>query len=249
MPSPFFFGSFQRRVRIMACSFPDPPAAVHWRIASCVGAGQPPIYSSTRRLRSGLVPRLGKDIMERFVFFCVLLLAFAAPAAVFAEGKRPMTIDDLFRFKRVSDPQLDRHGQNVAYVVATVDLNANSSSSSIWLAPTEGKGEPRQLTNTTKKDKHPRWSPDGKQVLFESNRSGGSQLWVIDVGGGEARQLTTISTEASDGQWSPDGKWIAFVSTVYPEYSDKPFKESDELNKKRKEEAEKNPVKARVFKR
>ena len=40
---------------------------------------------------------------------------------------------------------------------------------------------------------------------------------------------------------------IAFVSAVYPEYSEKPFKESDELNKKRKEEAEKNPVKARVF--
>ena len=40
---------------------------------------------------------------------------------------------------------------------------------------------------------------------------------------------------------------IAFVSAVYPEYSEKPFKESDELNKKRKEEAEKNPVKAKVF--
>jgi hypothetical protein len=36
--------------------------------------------------------------MERFVFLCALLLAFAAPAAVFAEGKRPMTVDDIFRF-------------------------------------------------------------------------------------------------------------------------------------------------------
>src|SRR6185312_9167602 len=39
---------------------------------------------------------------------------------------------------------------------------------------------------------------------------------------------------------------IAFVSAVYPEYSDKPFKESDALNKKRKEEIEKSPVKAKV---
>ena len=46
---------------------------------------------------------------------------------------------------------------------------------------------------------------------------------------------------------SPDGKWIAFSSAVWPEYSDKPFKESNELNKKRKEENEKNPVKAKVF--
>ena len=51
--------------------------------------------------------------------------------------------------------------------------------------------------------------------------------------GGEARQLTTISTGAGNAIWSRDGKMIAFVSAVYPEYSEKPFKESDELNKKR----------------
>jgi dipeptidyl aminopeptidase/acylaminoacyl peptidase len=176
------------------------------------------------------------------------LLAVLTPGAVLADGKRPMRVDDLFRFKRVSDPQLSPDGKTVAYVLATVDLDKNSSSSALWLAPTE-KGEPRQFTGTTKKDKHPRWSPDGKKILFVSNRGGEDQLWVIDTAGGEARQLTTLSTGASDGLWSPDGRWVAFVSAVYPEYSDKPFKESDELNKKRKEEAEKSPVKARVFKR
>src|SRR5262249_42135427 len=151
------------------------------------------------------------------------------------------------RFRRVSDPQISPDGKTVAYVLATVDLSANKTSSTIWLAPTE-KGEPRRLTNTTSKDRHPRWSPDGQRILFESNRSGENQLWVIDVGGGEARQLTHLSSGAGNALWSPDGQQIAFVSAIYPEYSDKPFKESDELNRKRKEEAEKNPVKARVFK-
>src|SRR5437762_2730890 len=80
-------------------------------------------------------------------------------------------------------------------------------------------GPPRQLTTAGKKDKHPRWSPDGQHILFESNRSGDFQLWVISVAGGEAKQLTSIATEAGTGIWSPDGKWIAFVSTVYPEFS------------------------------
>ena len=40
---------------------------------------------------------------------------------------------------------------------------------------------------------------------------------------------------------------MAFISAVYPEYSDKPYAESNAANKKRKEEIEKNPVKARVF--
>ncbi|MGH7223332.1 MAG: prolyl oligopeptidase family serine peptidase [Gemmataceae bacterium] len=183
--------------------------------------------------------------MERSAILFVVLLLLTAPAAVFAEGKRPMTIDDLFRFKRVSDPQISPDGKHVVYVVGSVDLDGNKSSSSLWLAPTD-KGEPRQLTNTTKKDRHQRWSPDGKHILFESNRSGDNQLWIIDTSGGEARQLTTISTEASNGIWSRDGKHIAFVSAVYPEYSGKPFKESDALNKKRKEEIEKSPVKAKV---
>src|SRR5262249_25456597 len=61
--------------------------------------------------------------------------------------------------------------------------------------------------------------------------------------------LTTLATEASTGIWSRDGRQIAFVSAVYPEYSARPFKESDALNKKRLEEIEKNPVKAKVFTR
>jgi dipeptidyl aminopeptidase/acylaminoacyl peptidase len=184
--------------------------------------------------------------MERSAVLWACLALLALPAAVLAAGKRPMTIDDLFRFQRVSDPQVSPDGSTVAYVVQTADLAANALASSIWLAPT-GLGEPRRLTNSPKKDRHPRWSPDGKHILFESDRSGSNQLWVIDVAGGEARQLTTLSTEAGSGLWSPDGRVIAFVSAVHPEYSHRPFKESDELNRKRKEEADKNPVKARVF--
>lgn len=129
-----------------------------------------------------------------------------------------------------------------------MDLAANSTASSIWVAPA-GKGEPRQVTNSGKKDRHPRWSPDGKHLLFESNRSGAYQLWLIALDGGEARQLTTISTGANDAIWSRDGSQIAFVSAVYPEFSDKPFKESDAANKKKADEIEKNPVKAKVFNR
>jgi dipeptidyl aminopeptidase/acylaminoacyl peptidase len=185
--------------------------------------------------------------MDRFTLVFACLTVFGVPAMVFAEGKRPMTLDDLFAFKRVADPQVSPDGKLVAYAVTTVDLSANKSSSAIWLAPTAG-GEPRVLTNAPgKKDRHPRWSPDSKKILFESNRSGETQLWAIDLSGGEARQLTHISTGAEGGIWSPDGKQIAFVSAVYPENSAKPFKESDSLNKKRQEEIEKNPVKAKVF--
>ena len=188
-------------------------------------------------------------MISQAVLICAALALLALPVAVHADGgKRPMTIDDLLAFKRVSDPQISPDGKSVVYVVGEVDLPGNKISSSLWLAPSNGKGEPKRLTNAPdKKDSHPRWSPDGKRILFESNRSGDGQLLLIDVDGGEARQLTTISTGGGNAVWSRDGKMIAFVSAVYPEYSEKPFKESDEANKKRKEEIGKNPVKAKVF--
>lgn len=186
----------------------------------------------------------------RVLLFVALVVV---PAPVWAQDAkpRPMQVDDLFRFKRLSDPQVSPDGKWVVYVQGVVDLEGNRIANNLWLASTDPAraGKPKQLTATTKSDRHPRWSPDGKHILFESNRSGASQLWIIALDGGEPKQLTTISTGASTGVWSRDGEQIAFVSAVWPEHSDKPFAESDALNKKRMEANEKNPVKAKVFKR
>src|SRR5438128_5398001 len=186
--------------------------------------------------------------MYRSVTLAALLMTTIAPDVAPA-AKRPMKLDDLFAFKRVSDPQVSPDGTLVVYVVTTVDLPGNKTISNLWLAATDGKTPPRQLTTTDKKDRHPRWSSDGSKILFESTRSGKTQLWLIELAGGEAKQLTHVSTEASNAIWSRDGSHVAFVSAVYPEFSEKPFAESDKLNKEKMEAKEKNPVKARVFQR
>ncbi|MCA9012643.1 MAG: S9 family peptidase [Planctomycetaceae bacterium] len=172
------------------------------------------------------------------------------PPANSAMTERPITVEDLFQFKRVSAPDLSPDGGWVAYAVSEiVDSHQNKSQSRIWLVPTDGSMPPRQLTTGTAKDTHPQWSPDGRWILFESTRSGSSQLWLINPAGGEARQLTRISTDAATAKWSPDGKHIAFVSAVYPEFSLLPFAESDAANKQKLDEIAESPVKARVFKR
>jgi len=167
--------------------------------------------------------------------------------ATVATAARPMQVDDLFKFLRVSDAQISPDGFWIAYVVTKVDLDANKSSSNLWLADVAGKNPPKRLTSTDKKDRHPRWSPDGKRILFESSRSGENQLWTIDIRGGEARQITNLATEASGAIWSADGKNIAFVSAVYPEFAKLPFKESDAANKKKMDEIKASPIKAKVF--
>lgn len=165
-----------------------------------------------------------------------------------ADEKRPMTIDDLFAFRRVADPHISPDGTKVAYQITDVSLEENKMVTSIWLADSDGKSAPRQITNSGKRDAHPRWSPDGKKILFESNRTGTSQLYILDLqSGGEAVQLTDISTGAHSAIWSPDGTKVAFVSAVYPEFSELPFEESDEKNHEKAEAIEKSPVKARTF--
>ena len=174
----------------------------------------------------------------------VLLVTAATQAA----DKRPMAVEDLFKFKRVAAPRISPDGKSVVYQVTTVDLENNKTSTALWLAATDGKTPPKKLSDPEgKKDSNPRWSPNGSTILFESNRSGSQQLWTIAAGGGEPRQLTDIATGAANGIWSPDGLHVAFTSAVYPEFSQKPFVESDKLNKAKDDELEKSPVKARVF--
>src|SRR6478672_6013448 len=112
-------------------------------------------------------------------FGWVLLVAGAAVSP--AAAGRPMTVADLFAFQRVGDPQISPDGKSVVYQVGTVELDANKTSTNLWVAAADGKSAPRRLTTSTKSDRHPRWSADGKQILFESTRSGDSQLWMIDV--------------------------------------------------------------------
>jgi dipeptidyl aminopeptidase/acylaminoacyl peptidase len=177
------------------------------------------------------------------------ILAIASVESSFAsDGGRAMEFDDLMRAKRLGDPQISPDGKSIAYVVTTVDKAENKTDSDLWLVPIDG-GESRQLTASPKHDRHPRWSPDGKWIVFESNRGGTFQLYVIAADGGEARQLTAIATEANQPVWSPDGRHIAFVSAVFPEFSDKSFKESDEANRKKLDEREKSKVKARIMTR
>lgn len=179
--------------------------------------------------------------------YLMLTLGFVVMTMLPVEAAPPraMELKDLFNFKRLADAQISPDGKVIACQISEVNLASNKSVTNLWVVDLKGKSQ--QLTNAGKSDRHPRWSPDGTRLLFESNRSGTNQIWLIDISGGEAKQITNIATGASNAIWSPDGKRIAFVSSIYPEFSSLPFAESDAKNKAKLEEIEKSPVKAKVF--
>lgn len=66
-------------------------------------------------------------------------------------------------------------------------------------------GAARTIVSGGSWNSDPRWSPDGSQIAFVSNRAGNLDVWVVDAGGGEPRQITDWPTPEEDVQWAPDG--------------------------------------------
>ena len=75
--------------------------------------------------------------------------------------------------------------------------------------------EVQQISNVSKVDNaYPAWSPDSKQLVFQSTRFNGSwDLFIMDADGSNLIQLTSDSHDNYMPSWSPDGNHIAFVGT------------------------------------
>jgi Tol biopolymer transport system component/tRNA A-37 threonylcarbamoyl transferase component Bud32 len=74
-------------------------------------------------------------------------------------------------------------------------------------------GATRQLTRTLATDRQPAYSPDGRFVVFSSNRTGNLDLWLLDRGSRALRQLTDDASQDWDPGFSADGRRVLFSSS------------------------------------
>jgi len=78
----------------------------------------------------------------------------------------------------------------------------------LYTIPLSG-GEAVPLTDGMPYDNQPRYSPDGSEVVFVSDRDGSENLWLIDIASKETRQLTNGSTKSYESpEWLPDGNYV-----------------------------------------
>ncbi|MDP9097464.1 MAG: S9 family peptidase, partial [Verrucomicrobiota bacterium] len=101
-------------------------------------------------------------LLRHFIFpLSILAAALTATAA----DKRNITEKDLFDFVWVGDVQVSPDGGRVAFVRVTVNEKKEGYNTSIWMVGTSGNEMPHRLT-TGERDSSPRWSPDGKYLVF-----------------------------------------------------------------------------------
>ncbi|UCG47963.1 MAG: PD40 domain-containing protein, partial [Phycisphaerales bacterium] len=79
----------------------------------------------------------------------------------------------------------------------------------IYRIPIAG-GEAEALTEGAPWDIQPRYSPDGRQIAFTSDRGGGDNIWIMDRDGGNRRQVTKEDFRLLNSPcWTPDGQYVA----------------------------------------
>src|SRR5256885_17264198 len=119
----------------------------------------------TTQCRSGhWVFRLRHSFVIRHSCFVICLLLITGIDGALGQ-KRNITEKDLWDFVWIGDPQVSPDGSRVAFVRVTVNDKKEGYNTSIWSVPMVGGEQPHQLTKGDH-DSTPRWSPDGKFLLF-----------------------------------------------------------------------------------
>ncbi|HEU4753518.1 MAG TPA: hypothetical protein VFU47_10465, partial [Armatimonadota bacterium] len=131
----------------------------------------------------------------------VLLLLFALlqhPAS--SEPALPLPPEQPIRIGRYPAPSPD--GSRLCFTY----------QGNLWVVPVSG-GPATRLTANDCYDSNPRWSPDGAWIAFNSDREGGSQVFLIPSVGGPARQVTFHSSPTAVFDWFPDGRSLLVTTS------------------------------------
>lgn len=91
-------------------------------------------------------------------------------------------------------------------------MSNSSGSSEIWVCNSDGTKAVKLTDLKARSVGAPRWSPDGKLIVFDSNKSGNLDVYLVSAEGGPMRQITTDPSEEASPEWSQDSRWIYFGS-------------------------------------
>lgn len=138
-------------------------------------------------------PRVRKIPTHCFLVLCAVFVATQCPTPLLGQdGAHPI--------RMAERPGLSPDGSRLAFAWL----------GEIWVANIDGSNVER-LTTHEATDSQPLFSPDGNRIAFVSNRTGSSQIFVMQADGTALRQVTFHTGEYSLADWFPDGKSLLTI--------------------------------------
>ncbi len=136
-----------------------------------------------------------------------------------ARTRDPFRNTDPFQPEEIVDrllpgrPRVSPDGRQVLFTVRSASRRTEHRTQHLWLSRDDGPARP--FTAGFGHDAEPEWSPDGRTIVFHSDREtrGTSRLYVIPADGGEAQVLSSLSGDLSSPVWSPDGRSVGVLRT------------------------------------
>ncbi|MDR3610743.1 MAG: S9 family peptidase [Ignavibacteriaceae bacterium] len=166
----------------------------------------------------------------------LFLIFLLLPFFTFSQNKRALTVDDLWKMKRVGYFEPSPDGKKIVFELTSYSMEENKGHTDIYIMESDGK-DLHALKSTDKNETLPKFTPDSRKVSYIKD----GQIWLCNTDGTGEEKLTDIYTQVSDYKWARDGKKILFASSVYPDCKDQ------DCNKAKDDEKEKSPVKARII--
>lgn len=132
-----------------------------------------------------------------------------------AAGVAGATLGTLAVFSNASAraPLLDRESAAGPVASLLVYERGTGDARDLFVIP-DGGGTPRRLTTDAGTDGLPRWSADGRSILFTSNRTGHWQLFRVPAEGGNPTRVRANDHREWQADESPDGRTLAFLSNA-----------------------------------
>jgi dipeptidyl aminopeptidase/acylaminoacyl peptidase len=129
-----------------------------------------------------------------------------------AGAKRPMSFVDMYTLPTAANPSISPDRKWMAYQYTVPNWHTGRALGDIYVVSLErGVESTRRITFTDdQQEARPQWTPDGGWIVFASNPSGPSQLYITRPDSATPRQITTSQTSVGGFVFSPDGQWLVY---------------------------------------
>lgn len=142
--------------------------------------------------------------------YTVILCLILMNSKGLCQEKTNLKLLDIFDIEYVSDPQISPDGSQIIYVRNFKDIMTDKNLSNLWVVNFDGTNN-RPLTTGNHSDNSPRWSHDGKKIIYKSNKADDkTKVYLLWLDSKAETALTNGEQTPNNIHWSYDDQTLAF---------------------------------------